>query len=155
MARSCADKSEFNIPLLLKIISETAERGMNRAFRSFGVTVTQMRALIIIHDAGTPIPEKQLEESLHISQPSTVGLVRRMESKGLIMTSRSPVDGRSILLKLTPEGEEIYQKSVASKDYGQVRIERGFSDNEKEQLLDLLYRVYENMYEDEEEATRR
>lgn len=154
MARTSKDESSLSTSMLIKIISEQGERNLNRLLKRLDVTATQMRALHTIQMAGEPIPEKRLEERLHISQPSTVGLVRRMESKDLLTTTPSPEDGRSILLQLTPKGEEVCRQSRTAMEYGKTCMERGFSDEEREQLHNLLYHVYENMSNDEERGTR-
>lgn len=152
--RTANDEASLSTSMLIKIISEQGERNLNRLLKELDVTAPQMRALYTIQTAGEPIPEKQLEERLYISQPSTVGLVRRLENKGLLMTTPSPNDGRSILLQLTPKGEAVCQQSKQAMEYGRTCMERGFSEEEKRQLHNLLYQVYENMSYDEERGTR-
>lgn len=154
MERTSNDETSLSTSMLIKIISEQGERNLNRFLKELDVTAPQMRALHTIQKAGEPIPEKRLEERLHISQPSTVGLVRRMESKGLLTTTPSSEDGRSILLQLTPKGSKVCQQSKQAMEYGRTCMERGFSDEEKRQLHNLLYHVYENMSYDEERGTR-
>lgn len=141
---------QWNIPVLIKVISELAEKNMNRMLKKNDVTATQNRALFIIREAGEPIPEKYLEEALHISQPSTVGLVRRMECKELVTTSQSPQDRRSILVGITPKGEEICRESYQDMKKGEALMERGLSEEEKQELKSLLFHVFENMASDEE-----
>lgn len=155
MAKPEEKSAEFNIPQLLKIISETTERIVNRQLKRLDMTSSQMLALGTIQAAGEPIPEKRLEEELHISQPSTVGLVRRMEGKGVISTSRSPEDGRSILLSLTPKGEEICREGEKDRHFGETLMAQGLSGEEKEQLHCLLSHVYKNLAMEEERGKRQ
>lgn len=141
---------EISIPELIKLIAEQAERNANRLLRRLDITSSQLRALLTIEEAGEPIPEKRLEEQLHISQPSTVGLVRRMEGKELITTTPSPRDRRSILLELTPKGKKICQESKQDMIYGQNVVEQGLSEEEKCQLRRILGQIYQNLSKDEE-----
>lgn len=140
---------EMTIPDLIKLIAEQAERNANRLLKQLGVTSSQLRALFVLEEADGPIPEKQLEEQLHISQPSTVGLVRRMESKEMLTTTPSQKDRRSILLQLTPKGEKICQDSKKDMAYGQDIIEQGLSEEEKHQLRRILGQIYQNLSDEE------
>lgn len=156
MAQSGDKKAaEMNIPQLLKVISESTERIVNRQLKRLDMTSSQMNALGAIKAAGEPVPEKYLEEKLHISQPSTVGLVRRMEGKNLITTQKSTLDGRSILVSLTQKGEETLKAAEQDKHFGQDLMGRGMSEEEKCQLRDLLYHVYENLAMEEEGGKRQ
>ena len=106
------DESRLEIPILIKLIAEASERDVNRQMKDQEVTATQARALGYLSYANQPIPEKKLEKALHISQPSTAGLVHRLQDRGLIATSPCPDDGRSTLVALTEKGSGKYRKPV-------------------------------------------
>ncbi len=130
---------------MIKILKETIDRDINRSVREQGVTAAQMRAMVTLHRAGEPIPEKRLEQELHISQPSTVNLVRRMESKGFVGTKPSEADGRSTLVFLTEEGREKCRLTRDDMIQTEKRMIDGFSEEELKQFESYLWRVYSNL----------
>ncbi|MES2643369.1 MAG: MarR family transcriptional regulator [Myxococcota bacterium] len=52
---------------------------------------------------------RTVSERLHIKHHSAVELVARAEAAGLILRTRSPEDGREVLLALTPRGEAVLE----------------------------------------------
>lgn len=80
--------------------------------RKVGVTPQQHQLLLAIkgfpgRDTATP---RELAERLFISHNACVGLIDRCSQLGLVTRISNPDDGRSVLIKLTVEGEEILQR---------------------------------------------
>ncbi|MDR4947099.1 MarR family winged helix-turn-helix transcriptional regulator [Neobacillus cucumis] len=80
--------------------------------RKVGVTPQQHQLLLAIkgfpgRDAATP---RELAERLFITHNACVGLIDRCSQLGLVTRVNNPDDGRSVLIKLTLQGEEILQK---------------------------------------------
>ncbi|MEK4146335.1 MarR family transcriptional regulator [Robertmurraya sp. FSL W8-0741] len=80
--------------------------------RKVGVTPKQHQLLLAIkgfpgRDTATP---RELAERLFISHNACVGLIDRCSQLGLVTRISNPDDGRSVLIKLTVEGEEILQR---------------------------------------------
>lgn len=77
-----------------------------------GVTPQQHQLLLAIkgfpgRDSATP---RELAERLFITHNACVGLVDRCSQLGLVTRSKNPDDGRSVLIHLTEQGEEILQR---------------------------------------------
>ncbi|GIN62444.1 MarR family transcriptional regulator [Robertmurraya siralis] len=80
--------------------------------RKVGVTPQQHQLLLAIkgfpgRDTATP---RELAERLFISHNACVGLIDRCSQLGLVTRISNPDDGRSVLIKLTVDGEEILQR---------------------------------------------
>lgn len=75
--------------------------------RKMGLTAQQHQALLAIfaHSGPAPMTIGGLAESLIIKNHSAVGLVERLEKKGLVRRSHSPSDRRRIVLEVTSEAE--------------------------------------------------
>jgi DNA-binding MarR family transcriptional regulator len=68
-----------------------------------GVTVPQLSCLLRVVQAG-PLTHKALASELDLSASTLVGIVDRLESKGLVKRARSSVDRRQVLISATEEG---------------------------------------------------
>ncbi|WP_019153765.1 MarR family winged helix-turn-helix transcriptional regulator [Robertmurraya massiliosenegalensis] len=80
--------------------------------RKVGVTPQQHQLLLAIkgfpgRDTATP---RELAERLFITHNACVGLIDRCSQLGLVTRINNPDDGRSVLIKLTLQGEEILQR---------------------------------------------
>ncbi|MDD5886203.1 MAG: MarR family transcriptional regulator [Oscillospiraceae bacterium] len=143
------DESRLEIPILIKLIAEASERDVNRQMKDQEVTATQARALGYLSYANQPIPEKKLEKALHISQPSTAGLVHRLQDRGLIATSPCPDDGRSTLVALTEKGSRKVSETREAVGRTQKLLERDFSEEEKEAIRTYLSKMLRTLQEEE------
>jgi len=77
-----------------------------------GVTPQQHQLLLAIkgfpgRETATP---RELAERLLITHNACVGLIDRCSQLGLVTRTSNPHDGRSVLIQLTKQGEEILQK---------------------------------------------
>ena len=84
-------------------------------------------------------------------KPSTVnGIVDRLEEKELLRRTASKTDGRCRILELTEQGMQFYDRFTAVVRQVNQRLERNFTEEEKQQLLNFLLRVARNLEEEEE-----
>jgi DNA-binding MarR family transcriptional regulator len=74
--------------------------------RKYGITPRQHLLLLMIAGAaeGTSTVSA-LVDRLQLTQSAVTELVQRAEEAGLVTRSPSPVDGRVVHLRLTPDGE--------------------------------------------------
>jgi DNA-binding MarR family transcriptional regulator len=75
--------------------------------RKLGLTAQQHQALlaIFVHAGDEPMTIGELAESLIIKNHSAVGLVERLEKKGLVRRTQSSRDRRRVVLEVTAEAE--------------------------------------------------
>jgi len=78
------------------------------AAETLGLTPQQHQAMLVIraHRDAEPISVGGLAERLLIKNHSAVGLVARLQERGLVTRETSPEDRRRVLLKLTPKAEQ-------------------------------------------------
>lgn len=69
----------------------------------FGVTVPQLTCLLRVAEAG-PITLKALAQEVDLSASTLVGIIDRLENKGLVRRERSKTDRRQVLVSATEEG---------------------------------------------------
>ncbi len=68
-----------------------------------GITVPQLSCLTRIIEGG-PMPLKALARAVDLSASTTVGIVDRLEKKGLVTRVRSSLDRRQVEIAATEEG---------------------------------------------------
>ncbi|MDD2582949.1 MAG: MarR family transcriptional regulator [Desulfuromonadaceae bacterium] len=83
--------------------SKTAER-------STGLTGPQLWAVKILAKSA-PIRVSGLASEMYLSPATVVGILDRLEAKGLVTRNRSKEDRRAVDLKLTKKGEEVVANS--------------------------------------------
>lgn len=76
--------------------------------KALGLTPQQHQAMLVIHAHGGPEPISvgHLAERLLIKNHSAVGLVARLQERGMVTREASPDDRRRVLLRLTPKAEQ-------------------------------------------------
>jgi DNA-binding MarR family transcriptional regulator len=89
------------------------------AAESAGLTAQQHQALLAIKGRAGPSPMtvSSLAERLAIRHHSAVGLIDRLEAKGLVRRTASIADRRQVRIALTAEAERLLRDlSVAHRD---------------------------------------
>ncbi|WP_217874772.1 MarR family winged helix-turn-helix transcriptional regulator [Pseudoalteromonas shioyasakiensis] len=72
-------------------------------------------------------------------------LLSRLEDKGLVAKKQSVEDRRSTLLCLTEKGQQLYPEILPTVNDIYRKALTGFSDDEQEQLANLLFRAIHNL----------
>lgn len=130
---------------LFKRIWEREERYGNAKLSDFGLTFTQSNALEYIVRRGGTATQKELEEHMEIQHSAVVGIVSRLESKGMIITTPSDKDRRQKLLIPTELGCKTREDIAEDKDRVERTLIAGFSNEDAALLEEMLVRVYKNL----------
>lgn len=75
-----------------------------------GLTAPQRWALWMLYKVG-PMSLKDLAANMHLDPSTVVGVVDRLEAKGLVARSRDTQDRRRVRLALTPKGKALERKA--------------------------------------------
>lgn len=128
--------------MLIKQIHLTLEKNANNVLRSQALTLSQMEALWIISTAvEKQISLKELEKMLHVAQSTTVGIVSRLEQKGLVESFGDRSDKRIKLVKITLSGEQVCNKAKQSMEQAENNLLSGLTEIEKDIFKSLLQKV--------------
>lgn len=88
-----------------------------RAAGAAGLTPQQHQALLAVKGFRGRVGVGELAERLQLRHHSAVGLVDRLEQRGLLARERSTDDARRVLLAVTSRGERILARlSAAHRD---------------------------------------
>jgi len=79
------------------------------------LTVTQWRALALLHEADRPLRLGEVAEGIGMSLPSASRLVDRLGRRGLTRSSVDPHDRRARSIGLSPSGAAVVRAVLASR----------------------------------------
>jgi DNA-binding MarR family transcriptional regulator len=95
----------------LRALAETYEqvfRTSDRHIEKLGLTPAQFDVIATLGDTDG-MTCKQLGEGTLITKGTLTGVVDRLEERGLVVRSRGQRDNRQVHVRLTPEGERVFQ----------------------------------------------
>lgn len=132
--------------LLIKQIHERLEKTANNALRPRDLTMTQVAVLMTIQESAEKrLSMKEIERHFQVAQSTVVGIVARLEQKGLAEAFGDASDKRVKLVHITPAGEACCRESASDMEETERQILRGFTPEEREQLHTLLSRALANL----------
>jgi DNA-binding MarR family transcriptional regulator len=128
------------IVLALRRISQAVETYSRFLWQEYHLTAPQLGTLRELSRClrGTP---SALAERMFISPPTMAGILKRLESRGLVSRLRDPEDRRSVLIRLTDAGRELSDRAPSLlRDRFRQEL-ASLADWERTQILSTLQRV--------------
>ena len=111
-----------------------------------GLTAERLELLALLESAG-PLTAGELSEELRVTRPAITRMVSGLEDDGLVRRSTNPLDGRSVITRLTPAGRRMLNRGRANRVRAMAARMRGRSDREMSQIetgLRLLNELLED-----------
>jgi DNA-binding MarR family transcriptional regulator len=93
-------------------------------------------------NANPNITQKRLSKAVKVSPPNLAVLLDRLETRGLVVRQRNPLDKRSQTLILTPEGVRLCVKAEKTVTELERKAVSMLDDAERAELLGLLQKVF-------------
>ncbi len=87
------------------------------------------------------LKQTDLANALNVDRSTVVGVVDKLENRGLVNRAAALGDRRSYALHLTPAGEEVLDQAEQRVREHEDRIARELTPMERDQLLTLLQKV--------------
>ncbi|MDF7640633.1 MarR family winged helix-turn-helix transcriptional regulator [Bifidobacterium sp. ESL0784] len=138
---------------LIKVANTLIEKELNNRvasmFEGYSLTGPQITLMVYLHDAhGHAVTQREIADRFVLSHPTIRGIVKRLESAGLIKTSQLASDRRQILLELTAEGQRLMDAHV-DDIHGVMKqingkITDGLTSAEQVRLVAALKRIVAN-----------
>jgi len=85
-----------------------------------------------------------ISRRINRDKSTTTVLIRKLEKNGLVQSISNEKDGRSKFIRLTEKGKEYNEETSKISDELIKTFYKGFSAEEKTQLLNFLQRISEN-----------
>ena len=145
----------YNFPMTRKIdcgeyihwISDVLEKRAELLLAKGGLTLSQMMVIESFrHSKDGYQTVQDIQNALHVAQPTASGLVKRMEKKGLLKRIDSK-DKREKVISLTEEGHA----AITNARKGMISTESillaSLSEEERKQFHSLLEKVWNSLDE--------
>lgn len=130
---------------IMKKISEEIDRRVTMEIKKYRLTLTQARVILFLtRSEEKTATQKELEDHLQVSHPTTVTIVKSMEAKKMVRTFFSDDDKRMKNVKLIWGNETIYRELEQNAEDMESKLLAGFTEEEKELFYLFLSRVYKN-----------
>lgn len=135
-----------NTGFYIKRISDYIEADANRALEQYGITFSQARVLsFLLNSQDKAVIQKDIEEFLELKHPTVIGILQRMEAKGIIVSVVDPQDKRQKIITLTDSAFELEKRIADHVEDAEKRMAEGMSQEELDSIKQLLYKVYKNI----------
>ena len=99
------------VPVLRELARcyQAFQRVSDAHIRRSGLTASQFDIVVTLGNT-TGLPFKELGSRTLITKGTLTGVVDRLEARGLLERMACPEDGRSTLVRLTPEGDRVFRE---------------------------------------------
>lgn len=135
----------MDVGYLVKSLNDKLEFYANADMAKLGLTFTQSRVLMILHDAGGEMTQKELEIALEVSHPTVVGLVSRMKRAGFLGSRQDERDHRNKIIFLTDKARAVGKMlDEAVRDHNRKMLE-GLTREQVEEFYKTMQLIYKNV----------
>ena len=134
--------------VLIKKLDKVFKQNFDQELERVGLTFSQMRVLRFLEDnPNTKITQKDISKELDIQHSTTIGLLKRMQEKGLITVVVDEDNRRCRNIFLTSKAEEISCEMERGRTIMENRVVASFTEEEKEIFYRLLNKAIDNLKE--------
>nr|WP_321457354.1 MarR family transcriptional regulator [uncultured Cohaesibacter sp.] len=139
--------TEFaTVGFVLKQINDKLNQYMNNELQPFGITMTQAKFLRFLRDRrGMDTSQKDIEDYFDIAHSTVIGVLKRLEQKGLISFVEDSSDRRKKLVVLLPAEQELHDQVLAAKRKIDRQMIKGMTPSQIETLEETLNQLHENI----------
>ena len=135
--------------LLPSLLGYTLRRTQSAVFSDFAATFSTAGAtltpgefgLLVLVERNAGLSQMTLARALGIDRSTLVPILDRLQARGLLERRRSPTDGRTHALELTPVGAKALARFTSLVRTHEKRIASRLSTAETQTLIDLLEKV--------------
>lgn len=141
MARSRRDWDASRVVVSVLRADSKAAQALERELGRADLSLPQFNVLMVLASAPEArMPTYELNAQLVSTPPNTSWLTDRMQERGLVKKSRSPDDGRVVILELTEKGWGALEEAAPLVFDAERDLLRSFTRAELRTLGELLTR---------------
>ena len=134
--------------MLIKKLDKVFKQNFDQELERVGLTFSQMRVLRFLEDnPNTKITQKDISKELDIQHSTTIGLLKRMQEKGMVTVVVDEDNRRCRNIFLTSKAEEISCEMERGRTIMENRVVASFTEEEKEIFYRLLNKAIDNLKE--------
>lgn len=145
--------TEAPLGFKFKLIHDEMIRRRNEEMKADDLTFSQAAVLFFLfRKQEEKISQKELCEAMQVTHPTMIGLLSRMEEKGLITTGTDPENHRRKLIRITRKGADLVERQHSRHEAGDRVLVQGFTPEEETEFNRLLALVYDNIRKENEKT---
>ena len=107
------------------------------------LTASQMGILAYLDEQNQPVPQKQIQDFFHLTNPTVTGLLKRLEEKGMVVRKQSEQDARVRLVQLSPGFTGGKMSEI--QNYIQTLALKNMTQEELDSLEYLVRKILRNL----------
>ncbi len=131
---------------LIKLLNKEFEQLHSEKAHSMGLTTAQLFVLHYLSvKQGENICQRDIEKQFELSHATVSGIISRLESKGFIVCSSSAEDKRFKNISVTEKAKCCENEMKKSIEHYEAQLVKGFSEEEKLQLIGYIIRLLHNV----------
>lgn len=134
-----------SLPIALLRAREALMERFRPMLNTHGVTEQQWRILRILQE-GTEIDATALAERSCVLAPSLTRMLRALVTRGFIVTTKDPKDGRRVFIAITHEGRAFITRVAPESAAVYAEIEQKLGHHQIEALLNDLNDVLKALH---------
>lgn len=131
---------------LIKKIHINIEKIIDNTLREHNLTVTQWQYIYYIYSNGSEqVHLKDIEHYFGVSQPTVVGVLKRMIAKKYLYLEKADYSSNSKSVTLTELGKQVCELGIEKKKFMDKLLLAPLSDEERNTFKHSLEKIYESM----------
>ncbi len=132
-----------SLPMMMNRTLDSVLPEFRAIFKTFDLTEQQWRILRVLwNEDGIKLSDISAQTLL--PKPSLVGIIDRMEDKGLLKRIRSTSDRRSVRISTSAKGRRLEEKIQPLVDECYARIASGIKPRDWKIMMNTLQQIIDN-----------
>ncbi len=145
----CKDEKnpdQMPVSFKCKVIADQFASKLNYQQQQEGITFSQMAIIGYLADnTDHNVTLKELSLACHIKHPTAIGLIKRLEDKGLVTSSVSENNRKYRIISITDKGLDYFDFSKKRLESMDSALISPLNEDEQKVLNEMLDRIIENM----------
>ena len=137
------EQAPLRLGMTLTRLSRISEALHEQSAGEFGLNGSEATTLVALLASGPEhrmLPSELRARVAHTSAGVT-GILRRLETKGLVSRAADPTDGRRLPISLTPEGEQLVRTFLEARAGAFAALFSEHSSDELASMIDTMARM--------------
>ena len=134
--------SEF-LPYKLSVLSTRVSKMLSKVYgEEHGLSMPEWRVLVHVAQR-EKMSVREIHDSVYLEKPSVSRAVAKLEKAGLLAKSICDKDHRLVEIEVTDAGLELFHSIVPEALSFEAALVSAFSDEERDQLNNLMERLHD------------
>lgn len=130
----------------MKNIVNYSKTKFNNDLKEYDLTASQYVVLkYLINNEGKNIIQKDVGEFLVLKHTTIIGIIKRLEQKGLIKKESK----HASIITITSKGKKLYESIGDYEALINHDVLKSLNKQEKENLSELLIKIYDDIFKEE------